>query len=141
MKKLRTLREHIILTEKAIKPNSKKFEGDLIGAMRHISDGGVEKFTDKPGGHGVGPKATIDANIQWSPDKKVMDPKDKDNYDKNVHDMYKLLTGIISRLKKDTSIDKARTGPKKTDSGLSQLYIDFGASSGTMYSSNKCFIS
>ena len=130
MKKLRTLREHIILTEKAIKPNSKKFEGDLIGAMRHISDGGVEKFTGNPGGHNVGPNANIDANIQWSPDKKVMDPKDKDNYDKNVHDMYKLLTGIVSRLKEDTSIDKARTGPKKTDSGLSQLYKDFGASSG-----------
>ena len=79
MKKLKTLKEHIVLTEGKIKPDATKFEGDLIGAMMHVSTGGQGT-----------PRANRDtgsSNIKW-------DPEDYED------EVYKLATGIAEKMKK-----------------------------------------
>ena len=109
MKKLKTLKEHIVLTEGKIKPDATKFEGDLIGAMMHVSTGGQGT-----------PRANRDtgsSNIKW-------DPEDYED------EVYKLATGIAEKMKKNCiNIKNARRVGGKAGK-LTKLYTDMRARSG-----------
>ena len=117
MKKLRTLREHILL-EKKFSPDATKFEGDLIGAMMHIKDGGRKTFRNQP--------ASGSSNIKWDPDKNQINP-DHEDYDEKVHNTYKLASGIAEKMN-NNQIDISKPGRVSGDSSvkLSKLYLDMG---------------
>ena len=118
MKKLKTLKEHILFEGK-FKPDATQFEGDLIGAMLHIRSGGRNSFKKQP--------ISGSSNIKWDPDKKVMDPKDKDNYDATIHNTYKLAAGIAEKMD-DDNVDISKPGRVSGDSSItiSKLYSDMG---------------
>ena len=114
---MKTFKQYF-LTEGKIKPDATKFEGDLIGAMMHISAGGQ----DTPRGN----RDTGSSNIEWDPDKNKINP-DHEDYDEKVHNTYKLAAGIAEKMHKN-GINISKPGRVSGDSSvqLSQLYLDMG---------------
>ena len=114
---MKTFKQYF-LTEGKIKPDATKFEGDLIGAMMHISAGGQ----DTPRGN----RDTGSSNIEWDPDKNKINP-DHEDYDEKVHNTYKLAAGIAEKMHKNgINISKPGRVSGDSDIKLSKLYLDMG---------------